>query len=292
MLSGRTRRRGAPWLFVLPAFLFLVVVVAFPVLYTIALSLTRWSASATEPPAWIGLANYAEMATANPEFRNALLVSIYFTGASVAIEIVLGVALAQFLNRDFAGKGIVRTLLLLPVAGTPVAFALVWRHMYNPSHGVMNWFMELAGLPHQRWLADISTVIPSLILFDVWQWTPLVMLITLAAMEALPVDPYEAALIDGAGPTQLFRHITLPLIRPAVLAALALRLMDSFKTFDQLYVTTQGGPGIASQTLILYIFDQAFRYLKFGYASAVLIVLFLVILASNLVIVHFRRAAT
>ncbi|MBM3188213.1 MAG: sugar ABC transporter permease [Chloroflexi bacterium] len=283
--------RGAPWLFILPAFFFLVAVVAFPVLYTVAISLTRWSAAVTEPPTWIGLANYADMATASPEFRNALLVSIYFTGVSVAIEIVLGIALAQLLNRDFVGKGLVRTLLLLPVAGTPVAFALVWRNMYNPSYGIMNWFMEQAGLPHQRWLAGISTVIPSLILFDVWQWTPLVMLITLAAMEALPTDPYEAAVIDGAGPVELFRHITLPLIRPAVFAVMALRLMDSFKTFDQIYVTTQGGPGTASQTLILYVFDQAFRYLKIGYASAVIIVLFLMILASNLAVVYLRRAA-
>lgn len=284
--------RGAPWLFVLPAFLFLVAVVAFPVLFTVAISLTRWSASVAEPPAWVGLANYADMAAAGGEFRNALLVSLYFTGVSVAIEIVLGVALAQFLNREFAGKGLVRTLLLLPVAGTPVAFALVWRNMYNPSYGIMNWFMELVGLPHQRWLASATSVIPSLILFDVWQWTPLVMLIALAAMEALPVDPYEAAVIDGAGPGQLFRHITLPLIRPAVFAVMALRLMDSFKTFDQIYVTTQGGPGTASQTLILYVFDQAFRYLKFGYASGVLIVLFLMILTSNLAAVYLRRSAT
>jgi multiple sugar transport system permease protein len=123
----------------------------------------------------------------------------------------------------------------------------------------------------------------------VWQWTPLVMLITLAGLVSLPSDFYEAAQIDGATPWQVFWRITLPLIRPTVVAATMLRFMDSVKTFDQIYVTTQGGPGIASQTLNLYVFDQAFQYLHFGYASALLVVLFFVILAGNLLLVSVRR---
>ncbi len=191
--------------------------------------------------------------------------------------------------REFIGKGIARTLLILPVAGTPVALALVWRHMYNPTNGIFTWFAEVLQLPPQRWLADAITVIPSLILFDVWQWTPLIMLITLAGLVSLPADIYEAAQIDGASPWQAFWRITLPLVRPTVVAAAMLRFMDSVKTFDQIYGTTQGGPGIASQTLNLYVFDQAFQYLHFGYASALLIVLFFVILAGNVVLASVRR---
>jgi multiple sugar transport system permease protein len=275
------------WFFILPAVLFLAAVVAFPVVYTIGLSLFRWSGAAT-PPAWIGSGNYADIFAGDPGFRNALFVTAYFTGVSVLIEVSLGVGLAQLLNREFIGKGIARTLLILPVAGTPVALALIWRHMYNPSNGIFTWFAEILGLAPQRWLADATTVIPSLILFDVWQWTPLIMLITLAGLISLPSDIYEAAQIDGASPWQVFWRITLPLVRPAIVAAAMLRFMDSVKTFDQIYVTTQGGPGIASQTLNLYVFDQAFQYLHFGYASALLIVLFIIILAGNVVLVSLR----
>ena len=290
MTRGGRQPHAAPWLFVLPAFAFLIAAVAFPVLYTGVLSFTRWSASATEPPVWIGLGNYADVVFRDSGFRNSLLVTAYFTGVSVVIEVVLGVGLAQLLNREFIGRGLVRTLLILPVAGTPVALGLVWRHMYNPSNGIMNWLVSGIGLHPQRWLSDVTTVLPSLILFDVWQWTPLVMLIALAAMVALPPEPYEAAVIDGANALQIFFHLTLPLVRPAVAAAAMLRLMDSLKTFDQIYITTQGGPGTASQTLNLYVFEQAFRYLKFGYASALLLVLFVLILASNLILVSLRRS--
>jgi multiple sugar transport system permease protein len=289
---GRWIERHISWFFVLPAVLFLAAVVAFPVLYTAGLSLFRWSGAATTSPAWVGLGNYSDVFSGDPGFRNALFVTLYFTGVSVLIEVGLGVGLAQLLNREFIGKGVARTLLILPVAGTPVALALVWRHMYNPSNGIFTWFAELLYLPPQRWLADANTVLPSLILFDVWQWTPLVMLITLAGLVSLPSDFYEAAQIDGATPWQVFWRITVPLIRPTVVAAAMLRFMDSVKTFDQIYVTTQGGPGIASQTLNLYVFDQAFQYLHFGYASALLVVLFFVILAGNLLLVSVRRGQT
>lgn len=285
---GRFVDRNISWFFVLPAVVFLLAVVAFPLVYTAGLSLTNWSGAAA-PPVWVWLANYRDAFLGDADFRNALFVTAYFTGASVAIEIVLGVGLAQLLNREFVGKGVVRTLLMLPVAGTPVALALVWRHMYNPSAGIFTWLAHLCGLPQQRWLADAATVLPSLILFDVWQWTPLVMLITLAGLVSLPSDFYEAAQIDGATPWQVFWRITLPLARPTIVAAAMLRFIDSVKTFDQIYVTTQGGPGIASQTLNLFIFDQAFQYLHVGYASALLIILFFLILAGNLVMVSLRR---
>ena len=279
--------RHVSWFFVLPSVFFLAAVAAFPVVYTIGLSLFNWSGAAA-PPAWIGLRNYADVFTGDPGFRNALFVTAYFTGVSVLVEVAFGVGLAQLLNREFIGKGVARTLLILPVAGTPVALALVWRHMYNPSNGIFTWFAEILHLPPQRWLADATTVVPSLILFDVWQWTPLIMLITLAGLVSLPSDIYEAAQIDGASPWQSFWQITLPLVRPSIVAAAMLRFMDSVKTFDQIYVTTQGGPGIASQTLNLYVFDQAFQYLHFGYASALLIVLFFIILAGNVVLVSLR----
>ena len=289
---GRWVDRHISWFFVLPALLFLMTVVAFPVVYTAVLSFSRWSGAATESPVWIGLGNYVDAFVGDTGFRNALFVTVYFTGASLAIEVMLGVGLAQLLNREFVGKGVARTLLMMPVAGTPVALALVWRHMYNPSNGIFTWFASLLHLPPQRWIANAATVVPSLVLFDVWQWTPLIMLITLAGMVSLPSDFYEAAQIDGATAWQVFWRITIPLVRPTIVAAAMLRFMDSVKTFDQIYVTTQGGPGIASHTLNLFVFDEAFQYLHFGYASALLIILFFVILAGNLILVSVRRGQT
>jgi multiple sugar transport system permease protein len=284
---GRWVDHHISWFFVLPAVLFLAAVVGFPTVYTLGLSFLNWSGAAAKP-AWVGFGNYADVFGNDPGFRNAVFVTTYFTGVSLLIEVTLGVGLAQLLNREFLGKGVARTLLILPVAATPVALALVWRHMYNPSNGLFTWLVEVLHLPAQRWLADATTVIPSLILFDVWQWTPLIMLITLAGLVSLPSYLYEAAQIDGASPWQSFWRITLPLARPTIVAAAMLRFMDLVKTFDQIYVTTQGGPGIASQTLTLYVFDQAFQYLHFGYASSLLIVLFFIILAGNVVLVSLR----
>lgn len=281
----------AGWVFILPALVVLFVTVAFPVLYTVALSLTTWSASATQPPRWVGTSNYVRIVGGDEDFRRALATSARYSGAAVTLEVVAGVALAHFLNRPFAGKWLVQTVLLLPVAGTPAAFSLVWRHMYNPSYGVLNWLLGIAGLQAQRWLSDPGTALLSLVLFDVWQWTPFITLIVLAAMAALPIEPYEAAVIDGASPWQLFWRVTLPLVWPAIMAAATLRLIDSLKTFDQIFITTQGGPGTATQTLTLYVFDQAFRYLNFGYASALLVALFALIVVSNLALIRWRRIA-
>jgi multiple sugar transport system permease protein len=288
-VPGQDRRVG--WSFVLPALSVLAITVVFPVLYTAAMSLTRWSASSLHAPEWAGGANYVQITLADAQFRHSLLVTAYFSGIAVTAEVILGVALAQFLNRPFAAKGLVQTLLLLPVAGTPAALALVWRNMYNPSYGIFNWLLASVGLPPQRWLFGPHSVLPSLILMDVWQWTPFVALIVLTAMMALPADPLEAAIVDGASPWQVFWMVTLPMVRPSIMAAAILRLIDALKTFDQIFITTQGGPGTASQTLVLYIFDQAFRYFNFGYASALIMVLVAVILGSNMLLIRWRKGA-
>ncbi|MDR7421660.1 MAG: sugar ABC transporter permease [Armatimonadota bacterium] len=269
----------------------LAITVVFPVVYTAVMSLTRWSASSLHAPEWAGAANYVQIVLRDARFWHSLLITGYFSGVAVTVEVIFGVALAQFLNRPFAGKGLVQTLLLLPVAGTPAALALVWRNMYNPSYGILNWFLVSLGLPPQRWLFGPQSVLPSLILMDVWQWTPLVALIVLTAMMALPTDPLEAAIVDGASPWQTFWMVTLPMIRPSIMAAAILRLIDALKTFDQIFITTQGGPGTASQTLVLYIFDQAFRYFHFGYASALIMVLVAVILGTNVVLIRWRKGA-
>jgi multiple sugar transport system permease protein len=172
---------------------------------------------------------------------------------------------------------------------TPVAIALVWTMMFHPQLGVLNYLLKLAGIPPQLWVYSQNTVIPALVLVDVWHWTPLVMLICLGGLAALPQEPYESALIDGANQWQLFRHITLPLLLPFVMVAVVIRTIDALKAFDTIYVITQGGPGTASETINIYLYLQAFVFYRVGHASAVVVVFFAIIVALSLVLLQVRQ---
>ena len=273
-----------------PAVIFVVVMMIVPVAFTIWLSLHSWSGGANSTPTFIGLDNFAQVLTGDPRFWDALRRTFYFTILAVVVETFLGVAIAVLLNREFLGKGLLRTIFLFPMIATPVAIALVWRLMYEPSLGILNDILAAVGLPTSTWVADQSLVIPALALVDVWEWTPLITLITLAGLSALPADPFEAAAIDGAGRWQTLRHITLPMMRPVIVVAVAFRLIDALKTFDIIYVITQGGPGFASETLNLYVYTQSFQYQNLGYSASLLIVFFAIVVGSAVLLLRFRRA--
>jgi multiple sugar transport system permease protein len=273
-----------------PAVIFVIVMMIVPVAFTIWLSLHSWSGGANSTPTFIGLDNFAQVLTGDPRFWDALRRTFYFTILAVVVETFLGVAIAVLLNREFLGKGLLRTIFLFPMIATPVAIALVWRLMYEPSLGILNDILAAVGLPTSTWVADQSLVIPALALVDVWEWTPLITLITLAGLSALPADPFEAAAIDGAGRWQTLRHITLPMMRPVIVVAVAFRLIDALKTFDIIYVITQGGPGFASETLNLYVYTQSFQYQNLGYSASLLIVFFAIVVGSAVLLLRFRRA--
>ena len=275
-------------LMVLPALVTLVAMVGGPLVYTIGLSFTDWHISSVRPPGWAGLANFINIFR-DKSFYSALGVTLYFTFGSLLLQLVLGVALAEFLNRKFVGKALVRSILILPMASTPVALSILWRLMLHPTLGILNHLISEIGLSAQPWLAQGTTVLPALIMVDVWHWTPLIMLIAIAGMSAIDRTLYEAAVIDGASDLQRFWRITLPLIRPAVVVAAMLRLMDSLKTFDEIYVITGGGPGNASRILNLFIFDQGFRYFQMGYASSLVIFMTLFMLGLTLMLIRVRR---
>jgi multiple sugar transport system permease protein len=292
-VSGRVIRR-TQWLeqypgaiFIGPAIVVLVLMLAFPFGYTAYLSLFDWFV-ASGPPRFAGLKNYIELLE-DPRFLNAVVRTFEYTILAVVGEIVLGVALAVLMNRSFYGRGVMRTLLLLPMAATPVAIALVWLLMFDPATGVLNYLLGLVGLPASIWVNDPTLAIPALALVDIWQWTPLVLLIVLGGLASLPVEPYEAAKIDGASGLQTFIYITLPLLRPYIIVAALFRGIDALKTFDTIYVITRGGPAFASETLNLYIYSSAFEYLKMGYSSAMLVVFFLIVLGLSLVLIMVRR---
>jgi multiple sugar transport system permease protein len=285
--SAKDRRTAR--LFIAPAATLLVLMLAFPFAYTAYLSLFEWFA-AGPPPRFAGLANYVALAS-DERFLNALARTLIFTTLAVTAEVGLGVALALMFARPFIGRGPARTIFLLPMVATPVAISLVWLLMFDPATGVLNYLLKLVGLPPSLWVNDSLLALPALALVDVWQWTPIVMLMVLGGLSALPAEPFEAARIDGASTWQIFRYLTLPMLRPYIVVAALFRGIDALKTFDSIFVITRGGPGFASETLNLYIYATAFDYLHFGSSSAMLVIFFLLVLGLSAALVAFRRRA-
>ncbi len=285
--ASRFFDRNAAWLFPLPAVIAILILIVGPVLANAYIAVHDWFIGGT--PRYIGLGNFAR-ALHDYRFWSGLKNTFYFTLIAVPMEMILGLGIAVLFNRDFRGKGLVRTVILLPMVATPVAIALIWALMFNPSLGVLNYFLESLGLPRSLWVASAQLAIPSLTLVDIWEWTPMVALILLAALQGVPTELYEAAIIDGAGPVQAFRFITLPSIRSAAVIALILRSIDALKTFDIIYVITQGGPGIASETLNVFAFKTGFEFFRAGYAASLLIFLLVAVLGVSVLLNLARRS--
>lgn len=279
--------RYAPYLFPLPAVLAIVILILGPMLANIVLSTYDFFIGGR--PLFIGLENY-QQALGDRRFWNGLRNTFYFTFMAVPLQLVLGLAIAVLFNRNFPGRGLVRTVMLLPMVATPVAIALIWALMFNPSLGVLNYFLETLGLPRSLWVAQSNLAIPSLVLVDVWQWTPMIALILLAALQGVPQEHYEAARIDGASGWQAFVNVTLPGIRAAIIVALILRTVDALKTFDIIWVITEGGPGTASETLNVYAYTTGFVFFHAGYAATLLIFLLVVVLTIAIFLNLLRRS--
>ena len=272
-----------------PAVIALFLIVVVPIGYNLYLAFTKWTIGLGDPR-FIGVDNFIDL-FGDERVLNGLKVMIYFSGLSLSIELILGLLIALYFHRQFKGSEIVQAIYIFPFAATPVAVALIWRIMLNPEIGVMNYLLESVGLPGSLWVSSARTVIPALVMVDVWKWTPMITLIVLAGLKSLPHDPYEAARIDGANTLQIFWYITLPLIRPVLIAALMLRSLDNLKEFDIIYTITQGGPGIASETLYLYSYKVGFGFFKAGYGSALMVVVFLIVLVFNVVMNRMRISA-
>ncbi len=270
----RNYARHYMW-FVVPAAIAVLGTILFPWAFTLYVSAFDWRLGS--PREFVGFANYTKLFT-DERFGLAMLRTLYYTALSVVFPLILGLAAALIFNQKFPLRGLARTIFILPMMATPVAVALVWTMMFHPQLGVLNWLLQQVGIPPSMWVYHADSVIPTLVLVEVWHWTPLVMLLLLGGLAALPIDPYEAAKIDGATPWQTFRYITLPLLAPYLVVALIIRTIDALKAFDTIYVITQGGPGSASETINIYLYLQAFAFYNMGYASAVVVVFFALIL--------------
>jgi multiple sugar transport system permease protein len=282
------RRRRNYRRFIIPAVVVVGAVIIFPWLFTVWMSVFDWKIGSVAH--FVGFDNYVNLAT-NQRFLEAIGHTFYFTVLAVVLPLILGTIAALIFHREFRWRGVLRAVFTMPMMATPVAIALVWTMMFHPQQGVLNYLLSLVGLPPSLWVYSPTLVIPSLVLVEIWHWTPLVMLIVLGGLAALPTEPYESARLDGATEWQLFRFITLPLVAPFLIVAAVIRTIDAVKAFDTIYVISQGGPGTASETINLYLYLQAFAFYNVGNASAVVVVFFGIILALALLLLHVRQRA-
>lgn len=285
------------FLFLSPTMLLLLFIAIFPLIWSLRLSFTDWSviSNAGEDPVSVGFGNYGQalgLGESRTEQRVGVEVAERFaiTGQfvlpTVAIELLLGFALAMLLNRKFFGRGLLMTVMLIPMMLTPVVVALFWRYIFRTDIGVINYFIrDLLGGPTIDWLNQIKIALWALVIVDVWMWTPFMMLIALAGLSAVPKYLYEAADVDQASGWFKFRHITLPLVTPLLLIAVLFRSMDAYRLFDQAWVLTGGGPGSSTQVMSFYLYLVAFKDFETGLGSAIGYLMLIVIIAlANLLI--------
>ncbi len=273
-------------MFAVPAAFIVAAVIVFPWLFTVFMSVHDWKVSGNVY--FVGLTNYVHLFH-DDRFLWAVVRTLYFTTAAVVLPVLIGLWAAVCFARKFRLRGAARTAFILPMMATPVAIALVWTMMFHPQLGVLNYLLASVGLPPSSWVYSSDTVIPTLVMVETWQWTPLVMLIVLGGISSLPIDPYEAAMIDGASGWQMFRYITIPLIWPFIVVAAVMRVIDALKAFDTIFVITNGGPGTSSETINMLLYQTAFGYYDLGYGSAMVVVFFVLIMATSLVLLGIRQ---
>ena len=280
------------WLLMLPLLVVMVAVIGWPLADTVRLSFTDARLVGTSGH-FVGIDNYARM-LASSNFRSTLTTTALFAVISVAAEMVLGVAAALLLNQNFHGRAIVRALMILPWALPTVVNATLWRLIYNPEYGALNAALTQLGLidGYRSWLGEPATALAAIIVADCWKNFPLVALIALAALQAVPREMNAAALVDGAGPLARFRFVILPYLAGPLMVALVLRTIEAFKVFDIIWVMTRGGPANSTRTLSILVYQEAFSFQRAGSgASLALIVTLLITVLAVAYGVMIRKAA-
>jgi multiple sugar transport system permease protein len=264
----RWRERHLRVLMLAPALIILGVLTLFPTIYMFTAAFQRVSADPSIPRQFVGFGNFTRMLTDN-QFHVGLFNMIVFTVSAVAVEFLLGLGLALLFDRFLRRFNFLKTVLMIPMMLPPIAVAITWKLIYQPQFGVLNELMYRLGLPPQAWAGDVHLAMFTIVLADIWEWTPFVFLLMLAGLASLPTEPYEAAELDGASEWRQFWDLTLPFLKPVIAIALLLRTMDALRLFDLVFILTGGGPANATQVLSLYIFQVAFRFVDIGYAAAI-----------------------
>jgi len=253
-----------------PSWLLLLALFAIPIGIGIWLSFRNEALNSFAEPRFVGLDNYQRMVTepTSGELIDAAVVTVIIMGLGLAVQLPIGVGLAVLLNRQLKFSRWYRSALLIPMLLTPVAVGLMWRFMLDTDTGVINWLLERVGLFGPDWLGSRWGARVAVVLVDSWQSIPFVMLLILAGLAGIPDGPDEAARVDGASSLQVFRRITLPQLKPVLYVVLMIRVIDTFKLFDTIFILTRGGPGTATQTLAMYNYSLGFVLLKTSQAAA------------------------
>ena len=270
-----------------PTLAIILCVAIYPIVNVVWLSLHR-KMLIFNISEFVGLDNYAHL-LGDARFWNSLFNTFYFTVISVSLELAFGLLIALAIHRAFPGRGMIRAALLIPWIIPTVVSAKMWQWIYNPDFGIMNFLLRECGLLSENvnWLGNKYLAIHAVILTDVWKTTPFMALLLLAGLQVIPEDLYRAAMVDGASAWRRFWHITLPLLRPAILIALLFRTLDAFRIFDTVYVLTGGGPGNKTETLSVYAYKLMFQTLQFGYGSTVSVVTFLCVMSISILYIKF-----
>lgn len=276
--------------YVLPVVAILITITIFPLIYS--LSLSFFFCDLRRGGRWIfaGLANYATAFFGDDRVWSSFKNTFVIGGPAIGLELVIGMGLALLLNRKIVGKRIITSLLVTPVMISPIVAGLTWRMLYHEKYGAINGFLKIIGINAEwAWLAEPNLAIWAVVFTDVWEWTPLVMMVLLAGLQSISPEPYESAKIDGASPLQIFIYITLPLIRLPILAVLLIRVIDTIKLFDIIYVLTMGGPGGRTETISFYTYLVGFRYFRMGYAAALSYLILLISVVLSMVFIRLMR---
>jgi len=288
-----TSRKSVKWGFLLPALGYLALMAILPLVWTLTLSLMKWHANTMPKPVWVGLDNYKYFLFEDPRFWHDLGFTVMYVGISVSVELVIGLVMAWLLSQRFKGKNFFRVVYLIPMACPPIAVAFLWRMMLHPDIGVLNSMLKLIGLHGVKWTTDPRIAPFTLIMVDVWEWTPFMFLALLAAFQSLPTELYQAAAVDGANAWQMFKNLTLPLITPVIVTISLIRAIDAFKLFELVFGITGAGPGGATESLSYYTYLIGMKWFKLGRGSAIswLFLIILLILAIIL-ISRFKKQRT
>ncbi|MCB0155297.1 MAG: sugar ABC transporter permease [Anaerolineae bacterium] len=292
-------RKYAPYIFLLPAVLVLAIGLLVPLWNAFYLSFFDWKMGTPwDTKEFIGLDSYVRMIYDDDVYQS-LWVTLKFSFWVMLLEMVLGISLALLLEKPIKGAAIFRTIFILPLMVSPVAVGLIWRYLYDARSGIINYYLErigeavpllqYVGFERQLWLADPNLALTSIIITDIWQWTPFIIIIILAGLQALPSDTTAAAYIDGANWWQMILYVKLPMIRSIILVTFLMRLIDVFRALEVMYILTFGGPGLSTQVLALHIYKTAFTAQQLGYASTISMLLIVILLILSVGVMIYQN---
>lgn len=277
--------------FLLPAVIYLFALTIYPFIYSVISSLFSLSLTSPEPPSFVGFDNYKNLLS-DSLFYTALINTMLITVLSVIMEFLIGFSVAHLFIAisDIRASHVLRTVYILPMMVTPVVVGLLWNYILDPLFGIMNYILGLVGIPPQPWFSSPASALWTVVLVNVWEWSPFLMLISMAGLVSIPKELYEAAQMDGAKWYHIVGRIELPLVRNTVLIGIIFRIIDNFRLFDIVYASTRGGPGRSTEVISLYAYRQIFQYFNAGYgAAAAVVVLILALIIANISVRFLRR---